>query len=194
MGKRGVYARRVVEKYIEQVKAGQIDDRTTQYALDVVSGAIVAGKYVRAQAQRHISDLSRRDIKFDLSAANFAIRFFPSVLTITAGEKAGAPFDLMPWQIFVVGSIYGWISEDGYNRFKFIWLEMGKGQGKSPLMAGIAIYQLLSPKVKRPEIYCIGQNKQTAKIPFKDIASMCRSEIPHKNKSLAELKKVILRG
>ena len=40
-------------------KAGETQDRCTQYALDVVSGKITAGEYVRLACQRHLDDIEK---------------------------------------------------------------------------------------------------------------------------------------
>lgn len=55
-------------------------DPVTQYALDVVAGRVVAGKYVRKAAERHIADLANgheRGLRWDVVAAERAISFFP---------------------------------------------------------------------------------------------------------------------
>lgn len=156
-------------------------DQTTQYARDVVSGKIVAGRFVRSQCRRHLDDLVKgkaRGLFWDPEQAERAIRFFPAVLTITEGAKEGEPFTLLPWHLFVVGSIFGWRTADGYIRFRFVWLETGKGQAKSPLMAAIGIYLCGFYGRKRAEIYCIGENKDTARVMFRDAVAMIRAPIP----------------
>ena len=52
-----------------------VKDRTTQYALDVLAGRIVAGELVRMACQRHLDDLERAKLApfryyFDVEAAN----------------------------------------------------------------------------------------------------------------------------
>lgn len=73
----------------------------------------------------------KRGLKWDQAAADEAIDFFPAVLSITEGVKVGQPFSLLPWHVFVVGSIYGWKDRDGNRRFRFVWIETGKGQAKA---------------------------------------------------------------
>lgn len=178
-----------------------IEDRTTQYANDIVSGRIVAGKFVRLAAARHLEDLetgSRRGLSWDQSSADRAIDFFPAVLSITEGEKVGEPFTLLPWHLFVVGSIYGWRDRDGNRRFRFVWLETGKGQAKSPLMGGLGLYEIVGQKRKRAEVYAIAEDRKTANVLFRDAVAMCRSAIPDKDgetlESTAGNGKVIIRG
>ena len=172
--------------------------RTTRYAQDVASGKIIAGEFVRLAARRHLRDLKggkARGLKWDQDAADRAIDFFPAVLSITEGAKVGQPFNLLPWHLFVVGSIYGWKDKDGNRRFRFIWLETGKGQAKSPLMAGLGIYEIVGRKNKRAEVYAIGEDRKTANVMFRDAAAMCRGEIPGKDgETLESSGRVIIRG
>ena len=172
-------------------------DRTTQYAKDVVKGRIVAGEFVRLAAQRHLDDLKdgpKRGLRWDMAEAERAINFFPAVLTITEGAKAGQPFTLLPWHLFAIGSLYGWRDTNGLRRFRIAWLETGKGQAKSPLMAGVALYEILGRKRQRAEVYCIGEDKNTAKVMFRDAVAMCRAEIPGKGESLEGSGRVKIRG
>lgn len=172
-------------------------DETTQYAQDVVSGKIVAGKFVRLACQRHLDDLKsgrERGLFWDASKAQDAIGFFPSMLMITEGAKEGEPFTLLPWHLFVVGSIFGWRDSSGSIRFRFVWLETGKGQAKSPLMAAIGIYLLAFYGKKRAEVYCIGEVKDTARVMFRDAVSMLRAPIPDMGGETLEDNGFVIRG
>ncbi|WP_282076316.1 terminase large subunit [Epibacterium ulvae] len=172
-------------------------DQTTQYARDVVSGRIVAGKFVRAQCQRHLDDLQSgpdRGLTWDVEQAERAIRFFPAMLTITEGAKEGEPFTLLPWHLFVVGSIFGWRTAEGFIRFRFVWLETGKGQAKSPLMAAVGIYLSGFYGRKRAEVYCIGETKDTARVMFRDAVAMLRGPIPGKGGLTLEEVAYVIRG
>ncbi|PWE48473.1 terminase [Thioclava sp. NG1] len=179
------------------MSSSQPIDQTTQYARDVVSGKIVAGKFVRSQCQRHLDDLEKgagRGLHWDVEQAERAIRFFPAMLTVTEGAKEGEPFTLLPWHMFTVGSIFGWRTSEGYIRFRFVWLETGKGQAKSPLMAAIAIYLTGFYGKRRAEVYCIGQDKNTARVMFKDVYSMLRAPIPGKDGLTLEDLAFVIRG
>lgn len=175
-----------------------MSDRTTQYARDVASGKIIAGQFVRLAAERHLRDLKEgpaRGLKWDQAKADLAIDFFPAVLSVTEGAKAGQPFHLLPWHVFVVGSVYGWRDKNGFRRFRFVWLETGKGQAKSPLMAGLGIYEIVGQKRPRAEVYAIGEDRKTANVMFRDAAAMCRAPIPGKGEqSLESSGRVIIRG
>src|SRR6266436_2494908 len=106
-------------------------DPATRYALAVVSGRILAGPLVRAACQRHLADLDegpRRGLYWDTAAVARVVKFFTGVLRLPDGEHAGEPFRLRPWQIFVAGSLFGWLrGRDGPRRFRTGYVETGKG-------------------------------------------------------------------
>lgn len=156
-------------------------DPTTDWARDVTRGAILAGELTRFAAERHLRDLKdgpSRGLHWRPELAARAIGFFPAVLSITAGAKVGHPFELLPWHKFTVGSLFGWVKDSGRLRFRNAWLETGKGQAKSPLMAAIGLYLMGFYGIARSEIYAIGQDKATANVLFKDAVAMCRENIP----------------
>ena len=72
-------------------KAGETKDRCTQYALDVVSGKITAGEYVRLACQRHLDDIEKSKAApykyyFDVEKSEEIINFAEE-LTIAEGEE-----------------------------------------------------------------------------------------------------------
>lgn len=149
-------------------------DPTTAYARAVASGQIVAGPHVRDAAARHLRDLNdgwRRGIVWDRRAAQHAIDFFPDVLTVVEqGETV--PFRLLDWQVFVVGSLFGWKTRRGRRRFTRAYIEGGKGCGKSPLAAGIGLFMLVADKEEAAEVYSAAAKKEQAHILFQDAVSM----------------------
>ncbi|WP_273687538.1 terminase large subunit [Ketogulonicigenium vulgare] len=173
-------------------------DLTTDYANRVLSGDIIAGKFVRAACQRHLNDLrdgAARGLNFDIDEAARAFRFFPAMFTVTAGAKAGEPFHLLEWMQFVVGSLFGWRNADGTRRFRQAWIETGKGQAKSPLMGAIGLYMIGFNGVPRAEAYAIANDKDQAKVLFSDAVALCRAPIPGKDgATLESVAKVKIRG
>ena len=145
------------------------------YAKSVISGEIVAGSVVRHACVRHLDDLKHgkaRGLTFDLDAAERAIRFFSVVLRLNGGEYEGQPYQLLPWQQFIVGSLFGWKGADGFRRFRMAYIETAKGSGKSPLVAGIGLYGLIADGEPRAEVYAAGTKKDQAMVLFRDAVSM----------------------
>lgn len=150
-------------------------DPVTRYARAVVSGKKIAGPHVRDACKRHLDDLERgaaRGLVFDKVAADRAIRFFPAVLRLNGGEFEGQPFELLDWQKFIVGSLFGWKGADGWRRFRVAYIETAKGSGKSPLAAGIGMYGLLADGEPRAEIYAAATKKDQAMVLFRDAVAM----------------------
>src|SRR5262245_13747897 len=93
-------------------------DPVSAYALAVTEGQIVAGRWVRLACLRHLRDLSAgaaRGLVWRPDFADHAMAFFAQFLRLAEGQHAGQPFVLAPWQQFVVGSLFGWFSADGYR-------------------------------------------------------------------------------
>lgn len=150
-------------------------DKATQYAIDVTSGKILAGPDIRNSCKRHLDDLKNAKEKgliWDTESADRATDFFEKVLKLNGGEHEGKPFVLLPWQCFIVGSIFGWKTLDGYRRFRMVYIESGKGSGKSPLAAGIGLYCLMADKEPRAEVYAAATKKDQAMILFRDAVAM----------------------
>ena len=175
------------------------DDPGTKYALKVVDGKIITGELVKAACRRHLKDLddgAERGLTFDADKARHACRFFPSVLTITEGISAGKPFTLLPWHDFAISSMFGWTRSDGLRRFRMAWLETGKGQAKSPLMAGIGVYMMGFLGKQRSECYAIASDRNQANVLFRDAVMMCQSDLPgcEVDDTLENRGNVIIRG
>ena len=152
--------------------AAPASSAVTEYASAVRSGDIVAGPLVRLACERHLNDLERDDLYFDEDAAEHAFMFFERYLRLAEGEFAGEPFALQPAQKFIVGSLFGWKGKDGYRRFRKAYVEIGKGNGKSPLAAGIGLYGLIADGEAGAEIYSAAVNRDQAGILFRDAKLM----------------------
>ncbi|MFG0631434.1 terminase large subunit [Pseudomonas sp. xss_2] len=164
-----------------------VDDPATQYAREVHSGERIAGPDIRNACARHLRDLEegpKRGLCWDLEEANKAIRFYRAVLKLNGGEFEGLPFELLPWQKFIVGSIFGWKGSDGYRRFRVVYVESGKGSGKSPLAAGVGLRGLVGDNEARAEIYAAATKKDQAMILFRDAVAMVQQS-PELTKRLA---------
>jgi len=135
-----------------------------QYAEQVMSGKIVAGPHVRNQCKRHLADLKRDGIYFDEGAADRVIDFFAEVLRLSEGQFEGIPFDLHISQAFIVGSLFGWKLPDGTRRYRRAYIEMGKGNGKSPLAGGIGLYGMMADGEAGAQIYAAAAKKEQAMI------------------------------
>lgn len=159
----------------------EADDPVTAWARDVVEGRIVSGELAIRACRRHLDDLANgheRGLVWRPEKAAKALRFFPAMLTVTAGAKAGEPFNLPSYTTFVVGSLFGWHREDGRLRFRSAWVEAGKGQIKSPVAAAIGLYTLAFRGIPRAECYAIAKDRNQANVLFGDAVAMANADMP----------------
>jgi phage terminase large subunit-like protein len=151
------------------------NDRTSAYAQAVIDGDIIAGPHVRNACKRHMADLERIDgIYFDHDAAEFAFRFFETVLKLSEGQFEGQPFELHPSQAFIIGSLFGWKRPDGRRRFRRAYIEQGKGNGKSPLAGGVGLYGMVADGEAGAQIYAAAAKREQAGILFADAVKMVK--------------------
>lgn len=166
----------------------ELSDPVTYYAQEVVAGVIIAGPHVRAACLRHLRDLehgAERGLVWDLEAARYAIEFFPAVLRLNGGKFEGKPFELELWQGFIVGSIHGWKwGESAKRRFQIVYIETGKGSGKSPLAAGLGLFGMIADGEERAEVYAAATKKDQAQILFRDAVAMV-DQSPDLNECIA---------
>jgi phage terminase large subunit-like protein len=152
-------------------------DPVVAYCEAVLSGAEVAGPYVRLACDRHLRDLDEgfaRGLFYDPEAADRVFRFFRGVLRLSEGQFEGKPFELHPSQTFILGSLFGWKRADGTRRFRRAYIEQGKGNGKSPLAGGIGLYGMLGDNEPGSQIYSAAARKEQAAILFADAVKMAK--------------------
>ncbi|MDD3039493.1 terminase TerL endonuclease subunit [Bacteroides sp.] len=166
------------------------------YAEQVLSGNILTCELVQLAVQRYFSDIDNaleRGWYFDRKAASRAIKFIES-LKHTKGEWAGQRFKLEPWQQFVVWNIFGWKLADGTRRFRYVYIEIARKNGKTALSAGIGLYMLFADGESRPEVYSAATVKDQAKICFADAVEIVKATdlknylTPYRNSIVYELK------
>ncbi len=167
-------------------------DAVTQYAVDVRTGTIVAGRAVRLACLRHETDLARAHTEafpyyFDRAAAQHVIEFFPRFLTLENGD----PFVLPPWLQFSYGAIFGWkcwdgrrvgkktvplpeqhLKRQGKRRFIHGFFETSKGSGKTPSAGGLGLYGLAYDDEGHAQIYTTGFDKDQAGLILADAIRM----------------------
>lgn len=103
---------------------------------------------------------------FDRQAADRACDFFSSFLIHHIGEFAGEPFNLLDYQrMLIVRPLFGWLRRsDDRRRFRTNFSFLPKGNGKSPLGAGLGLYLMMCDGEPAAEVYAVAGDKDQAKI------------------------------
>lgn len=167
-------------------KVAALSHRVDRYAQRVHERDIIAGPLVRLACARHLEERRQSTTKaghprgfwFDATAADHIIDFFETVLRLsdTLGDDGDPiPFLLTPANTFIVGSIFGWKiapSLGGWRRYREAYIEMGKGNAKTPLFSGIGLYGLVMDGEQAAEIYSAATGIEQAKILWRDAQRM----------------------
>ena len=112
------------------------------------------------------------DFYFDRDAADKVIRFFEKLLIHSKGEWAGKPFVLQDWQREILREIFGWKRADGTRKYRNVYLEWPRKNGKSTICAGLALYLLYADDEAGAEVYCAAADRDQARIVFDQARSM----------------------
>lgn len=148
-----------------------------KYAEDVLSGKILAPRTIKQQAGHFLDDLKRAErgwrYCFDLDIGRKPIRFCESFLTPTAGEYDS--FKFLNWQEWVDSQAFGWIDrETGYRRYREVFEEVARGNGKTARNSGKAGYMSTKGADKGAENYFAANNKEQAKRCYMDFYKQMR--------------------
>lgn len=152
-----------------------------QYARDVVRGKINACNFVIQACQRHIDNLSAmRDRafpwRFNKDSAEKAARFI-QLLPHTKGEWAFKRMliTLEPWQLFIICNVFGWVhKKSGLRRFREVYTEIPRKNGKSAISAGVALYCFTCDGEFGAEIYSGATTEKQAWEVFRPARLMCK--------------------
>jgi phage terminase large subunit-like protein len=112
---------------------------------------------------------------FDEAAANIAVAFFERILVHVKGEWYGDPFILAPWERKIIRDVFGWKRADGTRRYRFVYIEVPRKNGKSTLAAGIALLLLFADDEPGAEVYSAAGDRDQAAIVF-DLAKSMTEE------------------
>ena len=150
-----------------------MQDRTTQYAADVLAGKIIAGDLVKLACKRHLDDIEKSKAApykyyFDVEQAERIIEF-AETLTIAEGEEE-EQVECYAFQCFILGNLNGWRTKTGgHRRYRTTYVRLGRQNGKSYLNGLLAAYYGNFEKYKYGQIYCTATKKDQSLIVFNEI-------------------------
>lgn len=151
------------------------------YIEGVLSGEIVAGKYVRLAVERHLLDLEHaweRGYKFDENIATRACCFSPMCCRHSVGEWAGERLELSNWQSFCDWVLYGWRRIDnGLRRFRRAYETVARKNGKTTRGASRSLYAMFADEPFEPgaQIFVAATKEDQAKILYRDAVNMVKA-------------------
>lgn len=121
---------------------------------------------------------TERGDHFCLPRAVRATAFFDHVLVHTKGVYARKPFVLTDWQRHdIVGPLLGEVAwSEQYQRFtrryRNAWIELARKNGKSELLAGLALYLMAFDGEESAEVYGAAKDKDQGRLIWSVAARM----------------------
>ena len=104
---------------------------------------------------------------YDKKSADKAIGFIEQFVTHTKGELSGQKLILESWQKKIVGDIFGWKNkETNLRKYRTVFIEVPRKNGKSTLCAAIGLYMLFADKERGSEVYSAAGDRAQAGIVF----------------------------
>lgn len=148
---------------------------TTWYAKQVVAGKIIANKYVIKECERHLKYLKGHEKWiFDEELAHRPIRFIEKFCKPSKG--ANNQLILQPWQHFIIGSLFGWVhKETKLRRFKEALVFVGRKNGKTTTISGLANYGVSQDGENGAEIHMLANTMKQARLLFDESKAMIKA-------------------
>ena len=156
-------------------------NKYTEYALDVQEGKITVCKYVQQATKRYLDYFSDSRYEFRASECDKVINFISKLKHFT-GSHNGKPFILLPYQVWIVCSIFGFYYRGTSRRLvNYVYIELARKNGKTAFMAGILLYILCASGESGAECEMVANSAKQAGICF-EIASNFLAGIDKKGK------------
>lgn len=141
-------------------------------------------EYVRANPKRHaiktrqaverialmVKRVEASEIVYDAAEVRKVIQFFGRLVA----DETGLKIKLMPWQKFFIACLFGFREKAGRRIiFNDVFLFIAKKNGKTALIAGLALYNLIT--VAAAQVILIATDYNQAKIAFEIICKYIRN-------------------
>ena len=132
--------------------------KANKYIADILSGEIPACLYVQQPCQRQVDNLKESKKKtypyrFDNEAAE-RICEFAEMMPHVKGKWVGSNIILEPWECFLLTTVFGWLQKkDGLRRFRELYAELPRKQGKSFIGAIFGNYMFVADGEPGSEVY-----------------------------------------
>ena len=149
-----------------------------EYWSRIERGEIVTSRRVEAVYGRLIADMDAAAADspyyFDEAAGERPIEFIETFCKQSQGTL-GAPLRLELFQKAYIQTLFGWREKaTGYRRFRETLFLVGRKNGKSTLLAAIALYLLIADYEGAAEIYSVATKKDQAKKTLTEAVNMVK--------------------
>ena len=141
------------------------------------------GKYERLFNERHEKDLKLvqrksghpRGLVWSEELGTRVVQFVEKYCAHHKGEWAGKPLILEPWQKSIITQAFGWLRPDGTRRYRTIYVEVPRKNGKSEIAGALGLYLLVADGEAGAEVYSSATKKEQARIVWSTASAMVKA-------------------
>ena len=148
-----------------------------QYYNEINNGRCIVSARVRKQYEKLVDDIKnpKGGYIFDENRATKPIRFIEQFCKHSKGEWAGKPVKLELFQKAYISALFGFIHvETGLRKYRETMFMVGRKNGKSTMLAGIALYMMIADNEPGAEVYSTATKKDQARIIFDETHNMIK--------------------
>ena len=154
-----------------------------KYAEDVVSGKIVANKFIIGACERYLSDLENKTafFRFDPDTAEKYLRLVQKFEHVE-GHWPTKLIVYEPWQNWVFMNIMGFrVKTTGFRRFRVAHVEVARGNAKSTCASQMGLYFLALDNPNGNQISTVATKRDQARIVLDSARMMAKKNSSYLN-------------
>ena len=144
-----------------------------QYAKDVVSGKVLAGREVIMAGQRFLDDLERDDLELHDKEGVFVLGMIERTMVHKQGEALdgtpllGKPLIMQPWQVFCIYNLVAWYYKGTKERrYKEAFIFIPRQNGKTTMVAALSWGLSLLERRSGATVYIVAGSQKQANQSF----------------------------
>lgn len=139
----------------------------------IKSGKIEVSKKIAKQYENIVYELNNPDkYHFDINKANRPIEFIEKFCKHSKGQWAGKPVILDLWQKAIIQTVFGFVDDKGFRKYREVFIVVARKNGKSTLLSAIGLYMLFADGEGGAQVCCVASKKDQAKIVFEEASNM----------------------
>lgn len=153
------------------------------YWQEIENGRCVVSERVKKQYAKLVERIGHPSGRyiFDEKRAQAPIRFIETFCKHSKGEWAGKAVKLELFQRAFISALFGFMDkETGLRQYREAMLYVARKNGKSTMLAGIALYMLVADCEAGAEVYSVATKRDQARLIFDETHNMIKQ-----SKSLA---------
>lgn len=147
-----------------------------EYWDEIRKGRVIVSKRIYKQYQKLIKDLEDNSkYIFDEKKANKPIEFIERFCKHSKGEWAGKPVKLELFQKAYISALFGFVDKNtGLRRYRESLFYVARKNGKSTLLAGLALYMLMADGEQGADIFSVATKKDQSNLIFEETHNMIK--------------------